>query len=317
MKTLLSLSLVLLLPLMAHATTVTSCQRPLHIEHPPQRVVSHDLTLTAMLLELGLRRNMVGYSGVSGWKMLTPELAQQLAGIAELAPRNVSLEKLLEVRADFFFAGWNYGMSVGGEVTPASLEAFGIPVYELSESCGFIMPGREASLDYLYTDLRNLGRIFALEKRAEALVQQTQARVAAVRAHLPQGVTAPRVFLYDSGTDRPFTAGRQAMPQALIAAAGGRNVMQDIDASWIAVNWEAVVERDPEVIVIVDYGPQSAAQKREFLLAHPALQTVTAIRERRFVVWSYLDATPSLNNAGAIETLARALYPQAFADAGS
>ncbi|WP_394560741.1 ABC transporter substrate-binding protein [Aquipseudomonas alcaligenes] len=312
MKTLLPLCLALLLPLAGHASTVTSCNRELHIEQPPQRVVSHDITLTAMLLELGLRDRLIGYSGISGWKTLEPKFAEQLAGLPELSPRYVSLENLLQAQADFFFAGWNYGMRVGGEVTPASLVPFGIPVYELSESCGFIMPGRSASLDDLYADLRNLGRIFAVEARAEALVQRTQVRVAAVRARLPQGAAAPRIFLYDSGEDRPFTAGRQAMPQALIKAAGGRNVMQDVDASWTAVNWEAVVERDPEVIGIVDYGPLSAAQKRDFLLAHPALQTVTAIRERRFVVLSYLEATPSLDNAVAIEKLARALHPQAF-----
>ena len=91
------------------------------------------------------------------------------------------------------------------------------------------------------------------------------------------------------------------------------DVMDGVAGSWIKVGWEAVVEQDPEVILIVDYGERTAAQKRDFLLQHPALQGVTAIREQRFVVLSYLAVTPSLDNAAAIETLAAALHPEAFA----
>lgn len=299
--------------LSAQAVTVTSCDRQLTIEQPPQRAVSQDINLTGMLLALGLKSRMVGYSGISAWKTPNPELMAQLADLPELAARHPSLENLLNVEADFFFAGWNYGMRVGGEVTPASLARFGIPVYELSESCAHVMPRRVASLEDVYNDLHNLGRIFAVQPRAEALVQGMQQRVAAVRERLADSGPAPRVFLYDSGEESPFTAGRLAMPQALIEAAGGRNVMDELAASWVRVGWEAVISSDPEVILIVDYGERSAAQKRDFLLQHPALQGLTAIREQRFVVLPYLAVTPSLENAAAIETLAAALHPQAFA----
>lgn len=295
------------------AATVTSCDRQVTIEQPPQRAVSHDVNMTAMLLALGLRERMAGYTGISGWKTLDPNMRAQLDGLPELAARYPSLENLLDAGTDFVFAGWNYGMRIGGEITPASLARFGIPVYELSESCAHVMPGRVASLDDVYNDLRNLGRIFAVEGRAEALVQGMQARVMAVQARLGVQPTRPRVFVYDSGEDVPFSAGRLGMPQPLIEAAGGRNVMDSVAANWMKVGWESVVEEDPELILIVDYGERTAAQKRDFLLQHPALQGVTAIREQRFVVLSYLAVTPSLDNAAAIETLAAALHPEVFA----
>jgi len=303
----------LLLASPAWAVTVTSCARQVSVSQVPQRAVSHDVNMTAMLLALGLKERMAGYTGISGWKTLDPSMREQLAGLPELAARYPSLENLLGAGTDFVFAGWNYGMRIGGEVTPASLARFGIPVYELSESCAHVMPKRVASLDDVYTDLRNLGRIFAVEDRAETLVQGMQARVAAVSAQLGEQPTRPRVFVYDSGEDLPFSAGRLGIPQSLIAAAGGRNVMDGVAANWMQVGWEAVVEQDPELILIVDYGERTAAQKRDFLLQHPALQGVTAIREQRFVVLSYLAVTPSLDNVAAIETLAAALHPEAFA----
>lgn len=297
----------------AFAATVTSCDRQVKIDAPPQRAVSQDVNLTAMMLALGLKSRMAGYSGISAWKTPNPELMAELADLPELAARYPSLENLLDAEADFFFAGWNYGMRIGGEVTPASLQRFGIAVYELSESCAHVMRRPVASLEDVYTDLRNLGRIFAVEARAEALVQGMQQRIDAVGKHLAAIDRVPRVFLYDSGEDTPFTAGRLAMPQALIEAAGGRNVMDGLAASWARVGWEQVVASDPEVILIVDYGERSATQKRDFLMQHPALQGVAAIRDRRFVVLPYLAVTPSLDNATAIEVLAAAMHPQAFA----
>ncbi|TBU75805.1 iron ABC transporter substrate-binding protein [Pseudomonas daroniae] len=292
--------------------TVRSCDRDVTFDQAPQRVVSHDINMTSMLITLGLRDRMAGYTGISGWKTLDPAFKDALGDVPELASRYPSMETLLNVDADLYFAGWNYGMRVGGAVTPATLQPFGIPVYELSESCSWVMEQQGASLDDLYRDLLNLGRIFSVENRAETLVGELRERIEAVHAAVKQAGSTPRVFLYDSGEDRPTTSGRMGMPQALIETAGGHNVMDDVTASWTQVNWESVVERDPEVIVIVDYGPRSWQQKRDFLLSNPALQAMTAIREQRFVVLSYLEVTPSVDNAKAIEKIAAGLHPQSF-----
>ncbi|QBF24955.1 ABC transporter substrate-binding protein [Pseudomonas tructae] len=286
--------------------TVQSCNRQVTFTQAPEHALSHDINMTQMMLALGLRSRMVGYSGVSGWKAVTPELRKQLDGLPELAAKYPSVETLLNANVDFLFAGWDYGMRVGGDLTPQSLAPLGIPVYELTESCAFVMKRPAASLEDTYTDLRNLGRIFDVQARAEQLISAMQQRVAVVQQHLP--AQRPRVFLYDSGEDRAMTSGRLGMPEALIAAAGGRNVLDDIEASWTRVNWESVVERNPEVIVIVDYGEVSAAQKQAFLEQHPALQSVDAIRNKRFVVITYVAATPSLENVEAIETIAKSLH---------
>ncbi|MNJ20969.1 Vitamin B12-binding protein precursor [compost metagenome] len=286
--------------------TIQSCNRQVTFNKAPTHALSHDINMTQMMLALGLRQRMVGYSGVSGWKAVTPELRKELEGLPELASKYPSVETLLNANVDFFFAGWDYGMRVGGDLTPQSLAPLGIAVYELTESCAFVMKRPAASLDDTYTDLRNLGRIFDVQDRAEQLIDQMQQRVAVVQQRVP--AQRPRVFLYDSGEDRAMTSGRLGMPQALIEAAGGRNVLDDIEASWTRVNWESVVERNPEVIVIVDYGEVSAAQKQAFLEQHPALQSVSAIRDKRFVVIPYVAATPSLENVEAIEAIATGLH---------
>ncbi|MGV8442346.1 hypothetical protein ACV34A_33500, partial [Pseudomonas aeruginosa] len=42
-----------------------------------------------------------------------------------------------------------------------------------------------------------------------------------------------------------------------------------------------------------------------------ALRSLTAIRERRFIVLPYNQATPGIGNAAAIETLVAGLHPRA------
>ncbi|MEO1732794.1 MAG: ABC transporter substrate-binding protein [Pseudomonadota bacterium] len=288
-------------------TTIRSCNRVVTFDGPPQRAISNDVNLTEMMLVLGLADRMVGYTGISGWKTLDEEMRAGVEELPELSAKYPSKEVLVGADADFFFAGWNYGMKVGGEVTPETLEPFGIKVYELTESCTHIMDKDKASIEDMYADLMNLGRIFDVEDRALALVDGYRQDLSAFTETLQPGDPL-RVFVYDSGEDTPFTAGRYAMPTALIEAAGGTNIMDDFEKSWATVTWEAVVERNPEVIVIVNYGDVTAEQKRAFMMSNPAFADLDAVKNDRFVTLEYVEATPGPRNISAIKTLAEAFW---------
>jgi len=289
------------------STTVQSCNRTVSFDKPPSKAISNDVNLTEMMLVLGLSDRMVGYTGISGWKTLDEEMRQGIDRLPELSQKYPSKEVLIGADADFFFAGWNYGMKVGGEVTPETLEPFGVKVYELTESCIHIMQKDKASIEDLYTDLINLGRIFDVEKRAKKIVEQYKSELLSFTNNLKADKLL-RVFVYDSGEDAPFTAGLYAMPTALIEAAGGVNVMDDFKKSWGSVTWEEVVERNPEVIVIVNYGNVTAEQKREFMTTNPAFANIDAVKNDRFVTLEYVEATPGPRNIRAIKTLAEAFW---------
>lgn len=287
---------------MAAPVTVQSCDRSVTFATPPTRAISNDVNLTEMMLVLGLRDRMVGYTGVSGWKTLDPEMRDGVAELPELSAKYPSKEVLVGAEADFFFAGWNYGMKVGGEVTPETLAPLGIQTYELTESCIHIGGKARSSMEDMYVDILNLGRIFGVEPKAEALVAGWKARLAEVTAGVDRNAPL-RVFVYDSGEEAPFTAGAYAMPTALIEAAGGQNIMGDLEKSWAEIGWEPVVERDPQVVVIVNYGDVTAEQKIAFLKGNPALSGIDAVKNDRFVVLEYVEATPGPRNIKAVEKL--------------
>ncbi|MEP2642263.1 ABC transporter substrate-binding protein [Roseobacter sp.] len=290
-------------------TTVQSCNRSVTFDAPPERAISNDVNLTEMMLVLGLADRMVGYTGISGWKTLDEEMRAGIAELPELSAKYPTKEVLVGADADFLFAGWNYGMKVGGEVTPETLEPFGIQVYELTESCTHIMDKSKASIEDMYADLMNLGAIFDAEDKAATLIDGYRADLAAFTDDLETGDPV-RVFIYDSGEDAPFTAGLYAMPTALIEAAGGTNVMNGFEKSWGTVTWEEVVDQNPQVIVIINYGDVTAAQKREFIMSNPAFADIDAVKNDRFVTLEYVEATPGPRNIQAIKTLANGFWAQ-------
>jgi iron complex transport system substrate-binding protein len=298
-------ALALLLSATSAATfpvTVQSCDREVTFDAAPTRAISNDVNLTEMMLVLGLRDQMVGYTGISGWKTLDAKMREGVAELPELSAKYPTKEVLVGAEPDFFFAGWNYGMKVGGEVTPETLEPFGIKTYELTESCIHIGPKDKVAMQDMYDELLNLGTIFGVSDRATALVDGYKARLAEVTAGVDRS-NPLRVFVYDSGEEAPFTAGKYAMPTAMIEAAGGVNIMDDVEKSWTEVAWEPVVERNPQVIVIVNYGDVTAEQKIAYLKTNSAFAGIDAVVNDRFVVLDYVEATPGPRNVEAVEKL--------------
>jgi iron complex transport system substrate-binding protein len=287
-----------------YPVTVTNCGERLTFAQKPARVVTNDVNITELMLSLGLADRMAGYVMPDDkgrvdqvpWK----DGYQQTAWLSK---KVLTKEIALDARADLVLAGWHYGFVEGTGVTPQAFKALGIDSYVLSESCrsgkgterGVMDP-----LDALYTDLANLGEIFDVEDRADRLIADSRARIAAV----PEPARRPSVFLYDSGQDKPYTAGRFAAAHQIIAKAGGTNIMGDLADTWVTAGWETVVERNPEVIVINDYATPGAEEKRKFLTSFPPLANVSAVKNGRIFVLDYVDLVESPRNPAAIGALA-------------
>ncbi|RKT57132.1 ABC transporter substrate-binding protein [Saccharothrix australiensis] len=294
--------------------TVRNCGQDVTYDRVPSRVVTNDTGITELMFALGLADRMAGYVVSEGHKagdVAGSPWKEDFARVPRLAEK-INKEVVQGAGADLVFAGWNYGFSESTGFTPDVLKEQGIASYLLTESCRNgvgkqrgIMPPLEA----LYTDLRNLGAIFRVPDRAEELIAGYRKQVADAEKLL-QGKPRPKVFLYDSGLDQPFTSGRNGAPQDVISKAGGDNIFGDLDDSWTAVGWEAVVSRAPDVVLINDYADGDAttpAQKQAFLESHAPLREVPAIRDKRFFVLPYAALVEGPRNPAAIESFARFL----------
>ncbi|MFJ9977437.1 ABC transporter substrate-binding protein [Streptomyces cyaneofuscatus] len=298
-----------------YPVTVENCGEKKSYDKAPQHVVTNDVGITEIMFALGLEDHMAGYVMPDDkGDMTSVPWKDGYKKTTWLSKDRINKELVLGARADLVFAGWNYGFNEGEGFTPAELKRVGVDSYLLSESCRNgqgkargVMPPLEA----LYTDLGNLGKIFDVEDRADTLIASFRKQVADAQAKAPKGSDRPRVFLYDDGKDKPLTSGAYAGPHDIITKAGGDHIMKDLKDSWTTVGWETVVDRDPEVIVINNYGDTSAEQKRTFLKTYKPLANVSAIKNDRIVVLDYVDLVESPRNPAAISSLAADLRKSA------
>ncbi|WP_171133064.1 MULTISPECIES: ABC transporter substrate-binding protein [unclassified Ruegeria] len=294
----------------AQGVTVDNCGEPLVFEKQPERLVVHDMNMTDMAFALGLQDKIVGLTGITGWYKTSPDFDAQRGDIPELAPKYPTVENLVAAEPDLFFAGWYYGMRPGGEVTPDTLAPFGIKTMILTESCVHLHDDRpQASMDLLFDDVLRLGQVMHVEDKAEALVSDWKDQLATIESQTAD-LEKPRVFLLDGPADAPFTAGKFAIPDAMITAAGGENVTHDLDTSWGRTSWEAVAASNPEFLVLLDYQTGNGAEDTfKFLQDHPVMSQTDAVKNARWIGLRYEELTPGPANIEAISKMAKAMHP--------
>ncbi|HXW80127.1 MAG TPA: ABC transporter substrate-binding protein [Acidimicrobiales bacterium] len=299
-----------------YPVTVSSCGVPLTFDKAPTRAVSNDINTTEDMLALGLEPDMVGDFGVTGdGPVGQPVPSQYLAGfhkVRDVSSNYFTLEELVGLHPDFLFAGWNYGLQVGTNLTPANLAKYGIKTLVLDESCAHVQSGKKTvSIDNTYQDLNNLGLIFGVQSRAQQVISSMQHQVSSVQKEVA-GLKPIKVFDYDSGEAAPFTGPGLAMVNALIQLGGGTNIFSGLKQSWTSVSWEQVTADQPQCIIINDYGTPTAEQKEKFLETSPIAKNLPAVKNRCFLALSYDEVTPSPRNAGAVVAIAHWLHPSAF-----
>jgi len=289
-------------------TVVNRCGEP--VEYTvPQRAVVYEGGSADKLFALGLTDHVLGYVmppanppvNESPW-------AAEYEKVEFLSDDLLNRELVVDAGADFVVAGWNSGFSDSRGITPEILDTLGIQSFMHAESC-FNYPGfpeHHAPFDGLYTDLERLGQIFGVEQRAADLIDQYRERVDAVMEQTVDGDPV-KVFLYDFGTDKPFTAASQVPPNDIIRLAGGVNVFGDVEARWTEASWEAVVESEPEVIIILEYNDQPASEKIDFLKSNPMTATLPAVVNDDFYVLDYNEAISSPRNIDGLEDFAEYL----------
>lgn len=301
------------------SVTVTNCNAPLTVHGIPNRLLSNDTGITEMLFALGLQDRMVGYTTYAGKQrdIDSSPWRSDFATVHDFGDA-FTREVITSANPDFVFAGWNYGFKESTGVTPDWVRSIGATAYQLTEACrqpGTTHRGIMRPFDALYADLNNLGAIFGVQSRATTLINEYRGQVAAAAVGAPPAGRRARVFLFDSADPAPFTAGRNAAPNEIIADAGGDNIFDDLDDSWTTTSWEAAAQRDPQVIIIVDYGAglqNTVEAKIAQLRSNPLMAQTTAVRENNIMSLPYAALVESPRNPASTVTVARYLRSKGY-----
>ncbi|MUN42525.1 ABC transporter substrate-binding protein [Actinomadura litoris] len=286
--------------------TVANCGVTTTYERPPRRAVSLNQHATEVMLALGLERSMVG-TGFLDDRVL-PEFQAAYDRVKVLSKEYPSFEALLAAEPDFVYGGWSSTFDEKeGRGRPALREA-GIDTHLNIEEC----PRGPVTMATVEEEIRTIAKIFGVPERAEKRINALRAVLDRVKSKTT-GTAPTRVAVYDSGDKTVFTAGGAGIGNEIIRLAGGANLFSDVRKPYGDVSFEQFAERAPDVVLIYDYGDQSAEAKKRFLLSNPALKDVPAIRNRRFAVLPLSSTVTGVRAAGAVEALARQLHPDRFA----
>lgn len=217
-------------PAFAASSTAAAAAK---LGHPARRIISLAPHTTELLFAAGAGDRLVGTVEYSDY----PPAARAIPRVGDIA--GIDLERLVALRPDLVVA-WQSG-------NPPELlqriEQFGIPVYITEPRTP------EAIADTLLA----LGRLAGTEQAARRAAADFSEGLSALRAQY-RDRRSMTVFFQIS--DRPLmTVNGEQMISAVLRLCGGRNVFTDLAVLAPAVDVEAVLAANPEVILAS--GPQS------------------------------------------------------------
>jgi len=295
----------------AFPVTVDNCGVTTTYQAAPKRAVAVEQSVVETMLALGLERSIVGIS-TRNQTEVRPDLAAAYKALPVLSARDFSRELLLAATPDIMVSRQKSSFREDRGLSRASLVESGINSHVLGQDCVAGVP----TWDALYGEIRTLGRVFGVADRAERLVGEMRGAVADVESKVKAATSRPKVFLYDdSGEDVPGTRGGNSIDTLLVRTAGAENVFADVAGIFGNVSWEELVARNPDVVVVIEYGAGSGfeAQPRiDRLRNHPAARNITAVRENRIVVVNNHQLLLGIRNAEALRTIAKGIHPGLF-----
>ena len=291
----------------AFPVTIDNCGVSYTYKQAPTRAITMNQHLTEILLALGLADHMVGTAYIDS--TIRPDLKADYDKVPVLAGEYPSKEQVVAANPDVVIGGYASAFDDTAAGPRDALLGLGINSYLTAGYCpDFTGPN---TVELMKSDIANIGTMFGVPDKAAALIAKIQAPIDTATKAV-QGATPTKVFVYDSGTDQAFTAAGREMTTALINLAGGKNVFDDIPKNFAEVNWEDVVARDPDTIVILNYGDTTVDQKEADLAAHPVASTLRAVKSQSYVVVDLTDVVPGIRNGDAILALAKGFHPDRF-----
>jgi iron complex transport system substrate-binding protein len=296
----------------AHAQSpvvVENCGVTASIARPPARVVTLNQAATEVMLVLGLQSCLVGTAYLDD--QILPEVADAYRRIPVLAAKYPSREILLAAKPDFLYATYPGAYGPGGIGSRADWKTRGVETYLSPAGCTDKTRPPGVTIETTFAEIREVARMFGVGERGDRLVDSYQRELQTVRGRIGTVARSPRVFWYDAG-DPPQAGACCGAPNEILRMAGAANIFADTPGSWTPVSWEAVIARNPDVIVLANASWSTAAQKRAQLMGRKALSTVDAIKQNRIIEIDFAYTTPGIRNVAAVRKLAEALYPDRF-----
>lgn len=254
------------------------------------RIVSLGGTVTEIIYALGAGDQIVGADVSSTW----PEQATRLPQVGY--QRTLSAENILSLSPTLIIASDEAGPPTAIE----QLRAAGVEVV--------LIPSADHSPEGVKQKITTIAKALNRNESASRLIDTVELGMSKLTSAVP--ANAPGVmFLYSRGQGSVQVSGRGTSADAMIALAGGRNVV-DGYPGYKALTAESALAANPEFI-LVPRGALEALGGIDGLLRQPGLAETEAGRKRQVIAMDdlyLLGFGPRI--ASAVEELARSIHPK-------
>ena len=168
-------------------------------------------------------------------------------------------------------------------------------------------------LSDVLADIRGVGHATGADEKAGEITARMQQRIDSVASRAALANTRPRV-LHVEWVD-PIFCGGHWVPE-MVEIAGGENCFGDKETGSFQLEWDAVVESQPEVIIFMPCGfdVKRALQDVPILAAREGWDSLPAVRDQRVYV---IDASAYTSRSGprlvtGLEIMAEMIHPELF-----
>ena len=162
-------------------------------------------------------------------------------------------------------------------------------------------------------DIRRIGRATGAEEAAESLTRKMQARIDAVVEKASQALDRPRV-LHLEWVD-PLMCGGHWVPE-MVELAGGANCFGDKETGSFPLEWSAIMESQPQVIILMPCGfdVKRGLEDLPMLSQREGWNSLPAVQNNRVYV---IDASAYTSRSGprlveGLEIMAEMIHPELF-----
>ena len=208
--------------------------------------------------------------------------------------------------------GWGstFGESTLGPVSDWNDR--GIHTYIVDNSASGGDNPQPRTVERLYNDIENFGKIFGIEDRAQAMINDMKARAAKIAERvdtLPEEEKMTVLTVQMVYENEFFGRTSTDFTHDLIEKAGGIC----LDEAFGKQSIENLIKLNPDVIVVINRTDSPAQEKIDSLKANPSLASVPAVANDRFVSLDYVDFYGgNYETIDTIEHLAQGFYPDLF-----
>lgn len=173
------------------------------------------------------------------------------------------------------------------------------------------------SVDGVLRDIELVGNATGTRDTTMSLVESLRSRINAVAQKVGNAGSKPKVY-YEVWYDPTslWTAGSKAFQNELIEKAGGSNIFVDQDLDYFQSSAEAVIERNPNVILLPATGMGSGELfwgSIDEVKERPGWDTISAVQNNKvFQVDGDAIARGGPRVVDSIEELAELFHPELF-----